>query len=177
MTEDVLKENILSISGKEAVLKLIDPIINNEESINALYKLTSDSNHKIKWRSAWVFEHLYFINPDQFSHFLPKLIKRLPTEESDAIKRHFCKILSFSKINHLIDGTFINTCFNWLMSEKIALAVKAHCMQILHNITVDYPDLEGELIQVIESQFDNNSVGFKNRGKKIIKAINKKRSS
>lgn len=171
MTNDDLINELIHISGKKAVLKLIDAINFDTEGIDQIYALTCHDNHKVQWHAAWVFEHIYFANTNMLQHYLPDIIKRLPHVESDSIKREFCKILSFSQINKLIDGDFINTCFDWLMSEKIPVAVKAHCMQILYNVCEEYPDLRSELVQVIESQIDNNSVGFKSRGRKIIKAL------
>jgi len=173
MTEGNLIDELLHISGKKAVLKIIEELQYNTEAIDQIYTLTKHSNIKIKWRAAWVFEHLYFLKKDDLQHYLPDIIERLPNEVSDGNKRHFSKIISFSDVNNMINGDFINTCFNWLMSENIPVAVKAHCMQILYNVCKEYPDLKGELIEVIESQIDNNSAGFKSRGRKIINALNK----
>jgi hypothetical protein len=51
------------------------------------------------------------------------------------------------------------------------VAVKVHAMQIIYNHALIYPELKEELITVISDQVDNNSVGFKARGKRLIKKL------
>ena len=46
-------------------------------------------------------------------------------------------------------------------------------MQIIYNHTLIYPELKEELITVIEDQLENNSVGFKSRGMRIIRQLKK----
>jgi len=53
------------------------------------------------------------------------------------------------------------------------VAVKVHAMQIIYNHTLIYPELKEELITVIEDQVENNSVGFKSRGMRIIRQLKK----
>ena len=44
-------------------------------------------------------------------------------------------------------------------------------MQIIFNHALIYPELKEELVMVIEDQVGNNSVGFKSRGTRIIRQL------
>ncbi len=52
-----------------------------------------------------------------------------------------------------------------------ASAVKAFAMQILCNICEKEPELANELMMIIEDQIPHSSIGFKNRGTKILKLL------
>ena len=60
-----------------------------------------------------------------------------------------------------------------MVSEIYPVAVKVHAMMIVYNHVLLYPELKDELITVIEDQGPNNSVGFKTRGRQIIKKLEK----
>ncbi len=47
-------------------------------------------------------------------------------------------------------------------------------MQIIYLHTLIYPELKDELVAVIEDQVDNNTVGFKSRGMRIIRQLEKR---
>ena len=68
-------------------------------------------------------------------------------------------------------GLLVDLCFSYMVSELYPVAVKVHAMQIIYNHTLIYPELKDELITVIEDQVENNTVGFKSRGRRIIRQL------
>ncbi len=166
-----IKEHIQQRASKNETVAFTKYIIERPYLIEELYKLIFQYNIKEQWKAAWLFEHIYLEDKRLINPYLKNMIQQFPNLESDGVKRHFSKILAYSEINHLLDGCFINTCFDWILSEKIPVAVKANCMHILYNATKIYPELKPELKIVIEEQFNNNSAGFKSRARKILKEI------
>jgi len=173
MSKFNIEERISAEISKANTLLVCNYIISNPNSLDELYNLIFTGKGKTKWRAAWVFEHVFLAQPDMINPYIPELIKRFPDIKDDGVRRHFAKILSLSDINAMADGNLIDTCFSQLMSETIPVAVKTQCMQILFNITREYPDLKRELIMVLEEQMPNNSAGFKSRANKLIKALSK----
>ncbi|MCW3804828.1 hypothetical protein [Plebeiibacterium marinum] len=170
-----LKEELNTIPGKQRAVELAKSFTQNPDSIESLYHLIYDVKPKLQWRAAWIFEHIFHEDPTLIKPYLKDIINQLPSIKSDGVKRHFTKILSFSDIEGLITGETINTCTDWIISEKIAVAVKAHCMQILYNATQTYPELKTELKLILEEQIINNTAGFKSRAKKILKKMEGRR--
>lgn len=70
-------------------------------------------------------------------------------------------------------GVLIDLCFKYMVSELYPVAVKVHAMQIIYNHVLLYPELKEELVTVIEDQMANNSVGFKSRGQRILRQLEK----
>ncbi|MCW3787631.1 hypothetical protein [Plebeiibacterium sediminum] len=168
---NILKEHIQTRANKTETVSLTQYIIDRPHLIEELYHLIFTCDKKEQWKAAWLFEHVYLEDKTIIRPFLKDMIKRFPNLQSDGVKRHFSKMLAYSDINNLLDGNFINICFDWLISEKIPVAVKANCMHILYNATKVYPELKPELKMILEEQFDNNTAGFKSRAKKILKEI------
>ena len=87
--------------------------------------------------------------------------------------RSFLRLLCRYDIEEDDQGMLIDLCFGYLVSELYPLAVKVHAMQLIYNHVLIYPELKNELITVIEDQEDNNSIGFKSRGRRIISQLEK----
>ncbi len=167
----MLKEHLSSRANKPETVSFSLYIIEHPYLIDELYQLIFNDKTKGQWRAAWLFEHIFLDNKALISPYFEDMINKFPKLKQDGIKRHFSKILAFSDINHLLNGDFINTCFDWIIAEDIPVAVKANCMHILYNATKKYPELKPELKMILEEQFNNNTAGFKSRAKKILKEI------
>ena len=166
-----LEKQIAAPASKSNTLLITQYILDYPQILPSLYQLIWNCKKELQWKATWVLEHVFLDNQDLISPYLDDLIKRFNTIESDGAKRHIAKILSLSEITEKANGELINTCFDWLISELIPVAVKVHCMQILFNICETYPDLKQELKAVIEGQISNNSIGFKSRANKLLKKL------
>ncbi len=165
-------ENELSLNpSKLNTLRITNYLISNPNKVNDLYKLFDHENNKIKWKAAWVFEHVFFEKSELTNPFISDLVLNFSKYKHNGVKRHISKILAYSEINELIDGNFINYCFDLICNTEIPVAIKSHVMQILFNITKKYPDIKPELKLVLEEQIPYNSVGFKSKAKKLIKLL------
>jgi tRNA-dihydrouridine synthase len=166
-----LKEYLQNPSSKVQTVLISEYVLENPYLIAPLYHLIHSDKPKIQWHAAWVFEHIFIAKPEIIKPYLKEIVSEFHTIENNSVKRHFAKILSLTDINNMANGIFINTCFEWLKSELISVAVKAHCMQILFHLTLKYPDLKPELRIVLEEQIPFNSAGFKSRAQKILKQL------
>ncbi|MCD4746232.1 MAG: hypothetical protein K8R58_08025 [Bacteroidales bacterium] len=147
-------------------------ILQKPELFQELLNLMLTGESPIPWRAAWIIEKCSEQNPLLIKPYIPELIEALPNFKNDGIKRHITKILANSPLPSKKLGLLVNTCFDWLLSGEIPVAVKVHCMQILYNISQTEPDLKPELAAAIESQIIFNSAGFKSRGNKILHKLN-----
>ena len=82
-------------------------------------------------------------------------------------------MLSRYKIDEEDQGLLIDLCFGYMVSELYPVAVKVHAMQIIYHHVLMYPELKEELVTVIRDQIVNDTVGFKSRGMRIIKQLEK----
>jgi hypothetical protein len=101
------------------------------------------------------------------------MILALQVPRSDAVKRCIIGILQDADIPEVEEGILADRCFQFLNSAKETIAVKVFSMTVLFRIVKKYPELKMELKESIQSQLPFGSAGFKNRGQKVLKALEK----
>lgn len=95
--------------------------------------------------------------------------------KSEGVIRNMLKIFSETNIRLSESSRSIltNLCFDYLTGNT-PVAIKVYSMEIIYRFCIDYPEIMQELYVIIESQMDGGTAGFKSRGAKILKKINKR---
>ncbi len=116
--------------------------------------------------------------------YIDKFCELLPRVKQGAIIRACAKIcellipgyytkynigyLSVLKENHL--EKIVEAGFDWMITEQ-KTAVKVYTMQTLYLLGTKYKWIHSELVSIIEKDMPTATIGYVNRGRKIIKAI------
>ena len=159
-------------SGVEKEL-FIREVGDSREKFNTLLDLALHEKDPVAWRAGWILDGSDEQNPGLASHSISKIIQRLPGIESTGTLRCLLRLLCRYPIDEEDQGVLIDLCFDFMVSEHYPVAVKVHAMQLIYNHALIYPELKEELVMVIRDQAVNNSVGFKSRGMRIIKQLEK----
>ncbi|MCP4312374.1 MAG: hypothetical protein GY790_14010 [Bacteroidetes bacterium] len=166
-----LLANIPSGAEKE---RFIREVLNSRHEFNTLLDLALYDKDPLAWRAGWILDGSDELSPGLASDFISTIIQRLPKIESTGTIRCLLRLLCRYDILEEDQGILIDLCFRYLVSELYPVAVKVHAMQIIYNHVLIYPELKDELVTVISDQVDNNSVGFKSRGMRLIKKMEDK---
>jgi hypothetical protein len=146
---------------------------NDEEKFAALIKLIETGNNRTAGRAAWVMEKLVADYPYLLTPYIIRLIKILPKAQNDALKRHVLKQLTQYALPDDELGFLYEYCMQLVLSKHERVAGKIHAMQLMYLISEKEPDLKPELMDVILSQYEHGSAGFKNRATKIVRKLEK----
>jgi hypothetical protein len=122
------------------------------------------------WRIWWYIDRASEQKPEILEPYVSILAESLPKLPNSSVRRHFTRMLIRHNIPEENMGMVVDKCFEWLLSNE-PVAVKANSLQVLYNITLTEPDLKGELIAAIESQYEEGSKGFKNKARKMLKNL------
>lgn len=133
-----------------------------------------DGDLNIAMRFTWMLGHLSEQSPSLVSPFVPMLFSKRQTHPIKGFHRSLCKIMTSTGVPQEIEGEVVDQIFKWCLDPKTDVAVKVYGITVIANLCEKYPDLDGELRQVIEDQYDLNSVAFKARAKKVLKQLDKK---
>lgn len=173
-----LKEEILKEHSKAQAIKISEYIGNDQSRFDELMELFFNDEYRVIQRTAWVLSHCTDKYPFLANPHLDKLVENLKSENLHvAVHRNTVRMLAGIDIPERLQGVLLELCFDYLLSPKTPIAVQAHSMQVIYNISQNEPDLLNELKMVIEERLPYGSAGFKSKGKKLIKAINKKTKS
>lgn len=143
----------------------------SKEKFQTLLELTLYEKDPLAWRAAWILDGSDEQHKGLAESSLSDIIQRLPELESKGALRSLLRLLCRYDIPEDDQGLLVDLCFSYMVSELYPVAVKVHAMQIIYNHTLIYPELKDELITVIEDQVENNTVGFKSRGRRIIRQL------
>mgnify|MGYP001218871141 CR=1 FL=1 len=139
-----------------------------------LFRLYAANREPVSRRAAWAIDLVSEREPALIEPYLAQIADLLAIFLHDGLKRHSLRILARSPLptgDRL--ARLINTCFDWLQSPKEAIAVKVHCMEILYRISRQEPELQKELAASIEWRLEEESAGFRNRGRKLLRRLYK----
>ena len=171
MEERELPEKIESCNSKLEALFLAAHIAKNPAFIKLVFGMMQKSNNTRAWKAAWVLDHVYLENPKLINGHVDTMIGLFLQSHCDSTRRILAKLLSFYDITEKVDGNFVNYCFDLLLSESVAVAVKVNTMQILFNISQIYPELGTELKLIMEEQMVNNTVSFRARAIRLLRKL------
>lgn len=146
----------------------------NNIDIEILFELNEHTAHRIAWRSAYLLDLAHDSDNSVLDNYLPRIIERTPKLTNQSIKRHYLRILSQHDLSELADGTLLDCCLEWLQTDETPIASKAHCMTIVHKLTLHYPELITEFKAVLENLLPYGSKGEVSRAKIILKELNKR---
>ena len=136
-----------------------------------IFQFIFSDDHRLAWRSCWIIDTASEDFPELLTGKLPGIITALLTTNDTSLKRHFTRILCRCEIPEDFQGLVVARCFE-LMTPVEPAAVRVNSMQLLFNIAQQFPDLQGELIIVIENLLEEGgSAGFMNRSEKLLRKL------
>ena len=130
-----LKEELLKEFSKKYVFNLAKKIGPDQERFDELIMLFLHDEYRVTQRAAWVLSHCVDNHPWLLEKHLEPIILNLQNDINDAVKRNTVRVLQFMEIPEDLMGILADACFKFLNSGKEPVAIKAHSMTILYNIT------------------------------------------
>lgn len=182
MLNHTLLENIKTTLQKSKVEKLA--AIASEETFSAkdLIDLSFYHDEQVGFRAAWILENVYTAHQHRFLPFVLYFLEKFPKQANLSALRHYVKILAFmtrknapAEIRKVIadydTGHLVEVVFAWLIDEKIPVAVKSHCLNILANLNTKHNWIREELLQTMNFLVDKESIAFFAKVKQIRKQL------
>jgi len=145
----------------------------SDETLRELFDLSLKSKDPVAWRAAWVLDGCDEYHPGLASPFLREIIARLSGIISHGVLRSLLRMLCRYDIEEEDQGTLIDRCFSYMVSELYPVAIKVYAMEIIFHHVLIYPELKQELETVIRDQTVNNTAGFMTRGRRILARMEK----
>ena len=169
-----LRDEILTEHSKNNVLRISRIIGNNKVLIKELINLTLGEDKDIARKAAWILRYNQSDYPAEYIPYISKMIDHLRQNDIHvAVKRNFLAILRISDIPRKNEGDLLDICFNFILSGKETVAVKAFSIDIIYRIGKREPSIMNELRLILEDQLPYGSAGIKSKAKKIISGRNK----
>ena len=168
--EELLKEKEHS---REQALKISAFAISSPKHFKELMQCFLFNDYRLAQRAAWSVSWATKKNPDLIKPYIKDLVAQLTRKDvHDAVIRNSVRILQQIEIPEKLHGELMNNCFSFIESATTPVAIKAFSLTTLFNLSKIYPEIKNELRIIIEERWNNETAAFKQRGKKILKALN-----
>jgi len=179
---EYLIETIKTTLSKTKVEKLASIASDQTFSVLDLIDMSFNKDEQIGFRAAWILERVYSFHQQRFLPYTDSFLERLPAQQNLSALRHFTKILALMtkknaspEIREVIsayDTEFLaEVVFAWLIDEKIPVAVKSHCLNILANLCQKHMWIKNELVETMEFLVSKESIAFFAKVKQIRKQL------
>lgn len=167
------KEHIINELQLFNIQYLTNVLVEKPEYNEVFWDLIFNGTGVIPWRSAYVIDKHSEKYPSSIQKYIPIMIEKLPALKEDGLKRHFLRMLQRATLPEETLGLLIDVCFRWLSSPGEAIAVRVHAMQIIYDVSQDFPDLKPELVLTLESIIGISNPGIISRASKLLFALRK----
>ncbi|HEX6914287.1 MAG TPA: hypothetical protein VF145_03550 [Chitinophagaceae bacterium] len=167
-----MREEILKAHNKQHTLEIAESACSSEKAFKALMDCFTSDETVLAQRAAWAVSCAAALRPDLVKPYLSTVAQALERKNvHEAVVRNALKILSQTEIPEQLQGQVMDSCFRFLETPGTAIAVKAHSLTILENLSHTYPEILPELKLLIEMNWDTETAAFRSRAGKILKAM------
>lgn len=180
MDRDTLASFLKENYSKTGNLYLLTLIERDELNIHDVLFLCNHDDPKIVFRTSWLLEHIEDSYPERFKHVLEDFIFQYPNQNNESAIRCFTKILmnitslkgkKFYNLNFNDLEDCLSATFDWLINEKIPVAIKCNCIDIIYHLRGVDDWIELELLKVLEDNLTSSSPALLSRTKKILRLL------
>jgi hypothetical protein len=168
-----IEEELLKAHSTEQSKKIAKYIEENPSKFKDLLKIQNEANYRINQRAGTAAAICVKMQPQLLTPYIQQLLVLLRNSDQSYLSRNILRLLQFAPIPKEFMGDAADICFELLLSRQQPIAVKVFSMTVLYNIAKEESELANELKIVIEDQMDYSSAGFRSRGNKILKGLNK----
>lgn len=167
---------------KTKVTQLTNIAAAQDFSIKELIDLTFNADEKVAFRAGWILENIYIQHLHRFLPYTTYFLDRFTAQNNLSCCRHYSKILALmtnkkapiaikNVISEYETTELVETVFGWLIDEKIPVAIKSHCLNVLANLNAKHNWIKDELLETMDFLVDKESIGFYSKVKKIRKQL------
>lgn len=158
--------------SKELAMQIADICVKDKKKLGELMECFFSDDIRICQRASWSVCFVALKKSDLLTPYLDRMIENLEKPKHDAVVRNTVRAWEEMEIPEEYEGLIFEICFNYVVSTKHAVAIRAFAISVSSKIALKYPELREELI----SEFDNQLLyaerpAIKFRLKKYIKLL------
>jgi hypothetical protein len=158
--------------SKRQTDKIVAYIGDDAARFAELIRLFFKGEYRITQRAAWPLSYCVRRHPELIAPYYKQLLDNLQRKDIHvAVIRNTVRLLQDVDIPKRLHGRVMSICFDFVADTETPIAVKAFSLTILSHLSVDYPEIRGELKLLIEEQWEHATPAFRSRAKQALKKM------
>lgn len=173
MTYDISKiKEHLSDSGRKLADLTASMVYDDSSLLQPLLEISYSGEYPWCQRASRVISLCGSGFPSLVQPYVSEIIHRLKNQQSESVRRNFLKLFCDAdyKLKTRDRSLLLNLCFDYL-AGSFSIAVKVYSMDVLYKLSLNIPEIQRELYEIIENGLPGASAGYKSHGLKIMKKI------
>lgn len=170
-----LKESLDAAHSKASTEAIVAWVGKDPKRFAQLTEHFLHSEPRLQIRAAWPLSYCVENHPDLVAPHLTLLVRHLQksgTEEP--VRRSILRLLQFVAIPVRLQGAVANACFAFVADPTQAPAIRAFAMTVAENLAAHSPELQRELVLILEDQLPYASPAFVSRARKVLRKWKRK---
>jgi hypothetical protein len=152
--------------------KIVRYVGNDIKRFGELMQLFLKGEYRTTQRAAWPMSICVQNHPELIAPYFKQIVPLLQKPGlHSAVVRNIVRLLQYVNIPKRYHGQIMSCCFDFVMDNETAPAIKAFSLTILENLSATYPEIKAELKLVIEERWPHETAAFWSRAKKILKTM------
>lgn len=161
--------------GRDGALEIAAYCNEKQARFDELVEHMLSPDEAVARQAAWAYQLAAGKRPEWAATHVSAFVERLGRPGHPAILRGILRSMEGMPIPPDQQMPLMEICFAFVDNPKVPVAVRVFAMTVLEGLVLPYPELCRELCLIIESHMPESSAGFKSRGRRILKNLNKRR--
>ena len=166
-----IKEH-LSDSGRKLADLTASMVYDDPSLLLPLLKISYSDEYPWCQRASRVISLCGSNAPELVQPYVSEIIRRLKNQQSESVRRNFLKLFCDTdyRLKTKDRSILLNLCFDYL-AGSFSIGVKVYSMDVLYKLSLELPEIQRELYEIIENGLPEASAGYKSHGMKVMKKI------
>ena len=184
LTVQELVKQISATIGKARVIELTKIIREQSFALRDLIDITFHPDKNIAFRASWILENVLLDDIEAYLADINYLTEHFVDVNYPSSQRHYGNIMMRmtspkapksikDHIQNIDLNPVIEHLFEWLIDEKVKIAVKSCAAEALFNLRLQYPWIKEELTEQLQYLMRDGTAAIQSRGKKLLKQLDK----
>lgn len=161
-----------------ASIGFIDDIVNeallSPNGFDELFELAFDQDKAVAWRAGWACDKICRKHPEMIAHEgqLLRIVVAVTSETHKSVVRSYLSILNSYELPAHLPVSFINVCFERMISPKADVSHQVLSMKLLYKVCLTEPAFLPEFVAYLENaSAEEYTPGFNSTRSKILKQL------
>ena len=159
--------------SKKLTLAIVDYVGDSPERMKELMACFFSKDLRVCQRASWPLSTIAENNFSLLKPYHKKFITELEHPIHNAIVRNILRSFALTEVPEDIEGELYEKCWNYVADVNKPTAARAFSLKILKKVAAKYPELEEELIPLLEEFGPHGTIGFKNAANKLLIQLKK----
>lgn len=170
-----IREVLTAAHSKEIRDAIIHYVGSNPKRMQELMDCYFSDDLRLNQRSSWPVSYIAHKSPELMDPYHQQMMDDLENPKHNAMVRNTVRIYQEITIPESIEGQLFEKCYGYVADPREATAIRSFSLTILEKLSSKFPDLKNEVIELVKEQAPHGTSGFKNRAKKMLLRMGKKK--